>query len=42
MIEAAPGLVDSIAVGRPTLEDVFIGLTGRRLGTDERGRPPIA
>ncbi len=33
VIEAAPGLVDSIAVGKPTLEDVFIDLTGRRLGT---------
>ena len=31
IIEAAPGLVDSIAVGKPTLQDVFIRLTGRRL-----------
>jgi ABC-2 type transport system ATP-binding protein len=31
IIEAAPGLVDSIAVGKPTLEDVFIRLTGRSL-----------
>ena len=30
LIEAAPGLVDSIAVGKPSLEDVFIQLTGRR------------
>jgi ABC-2 type transport system ATP-binding protein len=30
LIEAAPGLVDSIAVGKPTLEDVFIQLTGQR------------
>ncbi len=29
LIEALPGLVDSITVGRPTLEDVFIDLTGR-------------
>jgi ABC-2 type transport system ATP-binding protein len=31
LIEAAPGLVDSMSVGRPTLEDVFIRLTGARL-----------
>ena len=31
IIEAAPGLVDSIAVGKPTLQDVFIKLTGRSL-----------
>ena len=30
VIEAAPGLVDSISVGKPTLEDVFIQLTGQR------------
>jgi ABC-2 type transport system ATP-binding protein len=32
VIEAAPGLIDSISVGKPTLEDVFIQLTGRRMG----------
>jgi ABC-2 type transport system ATP-binding protein len=31
LIEAVPGLVDSISVGKPTLEDVFIQLTGQRL-----------
>lgn len=31
LIEAAPGLIDSITVGRPTLDDVFVKLTGRRL-----------
>jgi ABC-2 type transport system ATP-binding protein len=31
VIEAAPGLVESVSVGKPTLEDVFIHLTGRRL-----------
>jgi len=31
LIEAAPGLVDAISVGKPTLEDVFITLTGSRL-----------
>lgn len=31
LIEAAPGLIESITVGRPTLDDVFVKLTGRRL-----------
>jgi len=30
IIEAAPQMVDSISVGKPTLEDVFIRLTGQR------------
>jgi ABC-2 type transport system ATP-binding protein len=30
IIEAAPHMVDSISVGKPTLEDVFIQLTGQR------------
>ncbi len=30
VIEALPGLVDSVSVGKPTLEDVFIRVTGRR------------
>ncbi len=30
IIEAAPHMVDSISVGKPTLEDVFIRLTGQR------------
>jgi ABC-2 type transport system ATP-binding protein len=34
IIEAAPGLVDSISVGKPTLEDVFIRLTGQRFAAD--------
>jgi ABC-2 type transport system ATP-binding protein len=34
LIEALPGLIDSVSVGRPTLEDVFIDLTGRRLRGD--------
>ena len=32
IIEAAPGLIDSVSVGKPTLEDVFVQLTGRTLG----------
>ncbi len=35
VIEAAPGLVESVSVGKPTLEDVFIRLTGQRLRTEE-------
>jgi ABC-2 type transport system ATP-binding protein len=40
LIEAAPGLVDSVSVGKPTLEDVFIHLTGRKLSEDE-GLVPV-
>jgi ABC-2 type transport system ATP-binding protein len=29
LIEAVPGLVDAVSVGKPTLEDVFIQSTGR-------------
>ena len=29
LIEALPGLVDSVSVGKPTLEDVFVQLTGQ-------------
>ena len=31
LIEAAPGLIESVTVGRPTLDDVFVRLTGRGL-----------
>jgi ABC-2 type transport system ATP-binding protein len=34
LIEAAPGLVDSVSVGKPTLEDVFIRLTGQRFSAE--------
>ena len=34
LIEAAPGLVDSVSVGKPTLEDVFIRLTGQRFADE--------
>ncbi len=30
LVEAFPGRIDSVSVGKPTLEDVFIHLTGRR------------
>jgi ABC-2 type transport system ATP-binding protein len=35
LIEAAPGLIDAVSVGKPTLEDVFIDLTGQRLQSDD-------
>jgi ABC-2 type transport system ATP-binding protein len=31
IVETLPGLIDSVSVGKPTLEDVFIHLTGHRL-----------
>lgn len=34
LIEALPGLVDSVSVGKPTLEDVFVQLTGRKLSEE--------
>jgi len=47
LIEAVPGLVDSVSVGKPSLEDVFIQLTGQRFEKENqnadapevRGRP---
>ncbi|HEX3128404.1 MAG TPA: ATP-binding cassette domain-containing protein [Thermoanaerobaculia bacterium] len=35
LIEAFPGRVDSVTVARPTLEDVFLHRTGRRLYGEE-------
>lgn len=35
IIEAFPGEVQSVTVGRPTLEDVFVHFTGHRLFEDE-------
>jgi ABC-2 type transport system ATP-binding protein len=35
LIEAAPGMVESVSVGKPTLEDVFIHLTGRRFRDED-------
>ncbi len=35
IIEAMPGMIESISVGKPTLEDVFIQFTGRRLGENQ-------
>jgi ABC-2 type transport system ATP-binding protein len=30
LVEAFPGLIDAVSIGKPTLEDVFIHKTGRR------------
>jgi ABC-2 type transport system ATP-binding protein len=35
LVEAFPGEIESVSVGKPTLEDVFIHLTGHRLGDDQ-------
>lgn len=42
LIEAVPGMIDSISVGRPTLDDVFVHITGRRLArtSDEASPEP--
>lgn len=34
LVEAFPGEIESVTVGKPTLEDVFLHLTGRRLHAD--------
>jgi ABC-2 type transport system ATP-binding protein len=31
LVEAFPGQIDAVSLGKPTLEDVFIHLTGHRL-----------
>jgi len=31
LVEAFPGLIDSVTLGKPTLEDVFVHLTGQHL-----------
>jgi ABC-2 type transport system ATP-binding protein len=35
LVEAAPGLISSVSIGKPTLEDVFIHTTGHRFKDDE-------
>jgi ABC-2 type transport system ATP-binding protein len=40
LIECAPGLVDSVSVGRPSLADVFVQLTGRGYRADLPVEPP--
>jgi ABC-2 type transport system ATP-binding protein len=36
LVEAFPGEIDSVAAGKPTLEDVFVRLSGHKLSDDER------
>ena len=38
LIEAFPGRIDSVTVGKPTLDDVFVHLTGHRLTNDETSK----
>jgi len=39
LVEAFPGEIESVTVGKPTLDDVFLHLTGRRLWcADARGQ----
>ena len=38
LIEAAPGQIDTVSVGRPTLDDVFIQMTGRGLTANSVSR----
>jgi len=40
VMETFPDAVTSVSFGKPTLEDVFISLTGRRLWDREDTRPP--
>lgn len=39
LVEAFPGLISSVHVGKPTLEDVFVLRTGHRFWADEKGKP---
>ena len=40
LIEAVPGLADSVSVGKPTLQDVFIRMTGQRFAAEAQGNVP--
>jgi len=40
MVEAFAGEMKSLTIGRPTLDDVFVRKTGRRLADDGRGETP--
>ena len=32
LVEAFPGMIDAVSVGKPTLEDVFVAETGQAFG----------
>jgi len=41
LIEALPAMIESVSLGKPTLEDVFIRLTGHGFRpADEASTPP--
>jgi len=40
LVEALPGMVTSVTVGRPTLEDAFVTLTGRKFDVDDARSDP--
>jgi ABC-2 type transport system ATP-binding protein len=40
LVEAFPDRIESITLGKPTLEDVFIHFTGHRFWSDEAPTPP--
>jgi ABC-2 type transport system ATP-binding protein len=42
VVEAFPADVDSVTFGKPTLEDVFVHLTGRGIYEDEQGKGEAA
>jgi ABC-2 type transport system ATP-binding protein len=42
LIEAMPGLIDSVSVGKPTLEDVFIHVTGRLFRDEHPAESPAS
>jgi ABC-2 type transport system ATP-binding protein len=42
LMEAFPGEINSVTVGKPTLEDVFISRTGRRFGEDADSQQRVA
>ncbi len=37
LVEAFPGLISSVQLGQPTLEDVFVHETGRSFSSEEKG-----
>jgi len=41
LIEAHAGQIDAVTVGRPTLEDVFISLTGHRFWEEAEGSETV-
>jgi ABC-2 type transport system ATP-binding protein len=42
LIDEFPNLVQSITLGKPTLEDVFIHVTGHRFWTDDESSREVS